>query len=243
MPTTASTFCAIRSRAHCPAELASYLESHQTYSTCRPLMPPPALTACMYARTVSRSTDESTGPLMSKKPPMTIVPPSRHRCRRQQMLRRRHWSPRRPSPPRRRPRLHRWPLSRRQRCPRLAGCNTARPSRRRRRPPPLRRPSRRLLSVHGAQELSPIISPEAEVVASIEDIATLNALKPNPGWYSLVSRSRRTRRQKYPKLKFGSRVSGEFSRSADATCPWNAQPEVSATGSLGRRPAGGRGRP
>src|SRR5438132_13456753 len=29
----------------------------------------------MYARTVSRSTDESTGPVMSKKPPMVILPP------------------------------------------------------------------------------------------------------------------------------------------------------------------------
>src|SRR5256886_11216605 len=75
MPTTASTFCAIRYRAHCPAELASYFESHQTYSTWRPLMPPAWLIACMYARTVSRSTDESTGPVMSKKPPIVIFPP------------------------------------------------------------------------------------------------------------------------------------------------------------------------
>jgi hypothetical protein len=39
-------------------------------------MPPAALTLCMYARTVSRSTDESIGPVMSKKPPMTILPPA-----------------------------------------------------------------------------------------------------------------------------------------------------------------------
>src|SRR5438445_8836625 len=29
----------------------------------------------MYARTVSRSTEESTGPVMSKKPPIVILPP------------------------------------------------------------------------------------------------------------------------------------------------------------------------
>src|SRR5579859_938027 len=73
-PTTASTCCAIRYCAHAWAALASYLESHHTYWTCRPLMPPEALTDCMYARTVSRSTDESTGPLMSKKPPIVIDP-------------------------------------------------------------------------------------------------------------------------------------------------------------------------
>jgi hypothetical protein len=33
--------------AHACAELASYFESHQTYCTWRPLMPPLALTACM----------------------------------------------------------------------------------------------------------------------------------------------------------------------------------------------------
>src|ERR1700704_4003338 len=38
-------------------------------------MPPAALILCMYARTVSRSTDESIGPLMSKKPPIVILPP------------------------------------------------------------------------------------------------------------------------------------------------------------------------
>src|SRR5256885_5883688 len=38
-------------------------------------MPPAWLIACMYARTVSRSTDESTGPVMSKKPPIVIFPP------------------------------------------------------------------------------------------------------------------------------------------------------------------------
>src|SRR5437899_8153410 len=74
-PTTARTFRAIRYWAHAWAELASYFESHQTYSTWRPLMPPAWLIACMYARTVSRSTDESTGPVISKKPPMVILPP------------------------------------------------------------------------------------------------------------------------------------------------------------------------
>src|SRR5579872_2868449 len=38
-------------------------------------MPPDALIACMYERTVSRSTDESIGPVMSKKPPIVIEPP------------------------------------------------------------------------------------------------------------------------------------------------------------------------
>src|SRR5579859_7605234 len=79
-PTTASTCCAIRYCAHAWAALASYLESHHTYWTWRPLMPPEALTPCMYARTVSRSTDESTGPLMSKKPPIVIEPPLTPDC-------------------------------------------------------------------------------------------------------------------------------------------------------------------
>src|SRR4029077_15749223 len=74
-PTTASTFCEIRYCAQLCAELASYLESHQTYWTCRPLIPPEALTACMEAQPVSRSTEESTGPETSKKPPMVTVPP------------------------------------------------------------------------------------------------------------------------------------------------------------------------
>src|SRR5258708_9583260 len=75
MPTTASTCCEMRYSAHEWAALASYFESHQTYLTWRPLMPPAALMPCMYARTVSRSTEESTGPLMSKKPPIVMVPP------------------------------------------------------------------------------------------------------------------------------------------------------------------------
>src|SRR6266850_8145917 len=74
-PTTASTCCAIRYWAQACAELASYFESHHTYCTLRPLMPPAELTFCMYARTVSRSTEESIGPVMSKKPPMTMFPP------------------------------------------------------------------------------------------------------------------------------------------------------------------------
>src|SRR5258708_1177312 len=73
-PTTGSTCWGMRYCAHEWAALASYLESHHTYWTCRPLMPPDALTPCMYARTVSRSTDESTGPLMSKKPPIVMDP-------------------------------------------------------------------------------------------------------------------------------------------------------------------------
>src|SRR3982074_46979 len=75
-PTTAITCCEIRYWAHWWAELASYFESHHTYSTCRPLMPPAALRACMYARTVSRSTEESTGPVMSKNPPILIFQPA-----------------------------------------------------------------------------------------------------------------------------------------------------------------------
>src|SRR5437762_3433866 len=79
-PTTASTCCEMRYSAHACAALASYFESHHRYWTLRPLMPPAAFTFCMYARTVSRSTDESTGPLMSKKPPMVMDPPPTPDC-------------------------------------------------------------------------------------------------------------------------------------------------------------------
>jgi hypothetical protein len=47
MPTTASTCCEMRYSAHEWAALASYFESHHTYCTWRPLMPPAALTPCM----------------------------------------------------------------------------------------------------------------------------------------------------------------------------------------------------
>src|SRR6266571_2817661 len=55
MPTTASTCCAIRYSAHECAALASYFESHHTYLTWRPLMPP-----CWKARTVITPSTEAT---------------------------------------------------------------------------------------------------------------------------------------------------------------------------------------
>src|SRR2546430_16586193 len=69
-PTTASTCCEIRYWAQACAGLASYFESHQTYWTFPPLMPPCALIICLYGRTVSCWTHESHVPLLLTKPPI-----------------------------------------------------------------------------------------------------------------------------------------------------------------------------